>query len=482
VGKLPALGLACLAFYAAASVLSPGVAGLAGLTTALVWIVIWAAWRDRRADSAAARDRALEQHLPNDELPPTVAAFLTTLDGKLDLPAEIRADIRAELADHLEDSIAAITAEGLDPDRAPREAIARLGRPEELARQLRAAHQSTRRLLAGAAGGVFQAGAGAIGGYILGALLSWLGIIMLSVVYRTWRGPIDYLISGQPHIGFDDPNFTFNSFLPCFFACVAAFMAGRRSVREFARASRRSLGSLAPWWAAAGALVIGYLLTFVIAGRQSWLIVSIELLIPVAFAGGALITRRPTRPRFVTRHWRAIIVLWFLVGIIPFGLNVGVSSGTTQADGVAVDLTPIASAYDRVAPVLPGGDLVTVSNETSNGNHAQLSWQPVPGTSLAGFQDVRVEVWRAEMFDNIPDPAVGFVPDRAYSAPFAIIPAVRAAGQIGFDFDFSHLRNTRWLIFLTGVGPDGQRHRLAYPGTAQSSFYGTIWDWLTAAD
>jgi len=47
-------------------------------------------------------------------------------------------------------------AEGLDEERAAAEAIARLGRPEALARDLEAARRTTRRLLAGAAGGVFR--------------------------------------------------------------------------------------------------------------------------------------------------------------------------------------------------------------------------------------------------------------------------------------------------------------------------------------
>ena len=79
-----------------------------------------------------------------------ISAYLDRMTTELRLPAADVAEVRAELADHLHDSIASLEAEGFEPERAIREALGRLGPPAALGRQLRAAHQSTRRLLAGA--------------------------------------------------------------------------------------------------------------------------------------------------------------------------------------------------------------------------------------------------------------------------------------------------------------------------------------------
>ena len=96
-------------------------------------------------------------------LPAEIDEYLRRLGAGLDLPAHVRAEIASEMAGHFRDSIAAIESEGLDPERAAREAIARLGSPTELAAELTSAHRTTRRLLVGAAGGVFHASLGAAG-------------------------------------------------------------------------------------------------------------------------------------------------------------------------------------------------------------------------------------------------------------------------------------------------------------------------------
>jgi len=101
-------------------------------------------------------------------LPREVEEYLGHLDGALSLPDEVRADIAAEMAGHFRDSIAAIVAEGLDRERAAREAMARMGNPTELAAELSRAHRTTRRLLAGAAGGVFHGALGVAVGSLAG--------------------------------------------------------------------------------------------------------------------------------------------------------------------------------------------------------------------------------------------------------------------------------------------------------------------------
>jgi hypothetical protein len=111
--------------------------------------------------------------------------------------------------------------------------------------------------------------------------------------------------------------------------------------------------------------------------------------------------------------------------------------------------------------------------------------------ALSQFKDVRFEAWRAVRFDASPDIAE-WIPDPAYSAPYATAPAdfndvQFGAGRAQAEFDVGHVRTTEWIVFVTGIGPDGRRYRLNEPefnmggGPLESSFTGTIWQWLTAS-
>jgi hypothetical protein len=68
------------------------------------------------------------------------------------------------------------------------------------------------------------------------------------------------------------------------------------------------------------------------------------------------------------------------------------------------------------------------------------------------------------------------------SAPYATEPAVAIDQQLHLGIDLRRSRCSHWLIFLTGVGSDGARYRLAGPSSLHSSYTGTIWDWVTASD
>jgi hypothetical protein len=103
------------------------------------------------------------------------------------------------------------------------------------------------------------------------------------------------------------------------------------------------------------------------------------------------------------------------------------------------------------------------------------------GASLTGFTNLRFEAWRAVHDGRAPDFSLELVPNTAYSSPFAVRPASVRDGGLAVSFNMGHVRTTRWLVFLTGVGPDGHRYRLGWPDPWQTSFSGTIWDWVTTA-
>jgi hypothetical protein len=208
----------------------------------LLAILAGAIWLDH-AIQVRSRSSAPSSH--DSPLPPAAGDYLRSVETELDLPAGDRDSVRAELADHLADSIAAITAEGLDADRATREALARLGNPGELARSINAAHRSTRRLLAGAAGGVFEAGFGAVYGYVVAFLIMAIVAIVAGTALRPVLDAVSKALPGVSAAVAD----------PAVFGAVlwgAAFMAGRRSVQTLTRASRRGWGEVGRWWALAG--------------------------------------------------------------------------------------------------------------------------------------------------------------------------------------------------------------------------------------
>lgn len=72
-----------------------------------------------------------------------IHGYLARLRTHLRLDANIESDLVRELAAHVEDRTAALVATGVAPDRAEREAIVALGRPQTLAHLVRQAHNVT---------------------------------------------------------------------------------------------------------------------------------------------------------------------------------------------------------------------------------------------------------------------------------------------------------------------------------------------------
>ena len=476
-------GLAVLSLLAvaAAVIARPWEAGLLALILFAIWVVAAAIWLDRRDARREAVRLANQDHRPAPSLPEEAEAFLAALDGQLGLPGDLRAEVRAELSAHFEDSIAAIEAEGNDRDLAAREAVARMGRPDELARELRRAHQTNRRLLAGAAGGVFQAGIGVVWGYFLGLFLILIGAIVLAVLLNTvLKPPVDFL-AGHVQLEIDQSALAIGSVFGALVGLLAAFIAARRAVQECSRASRRTVRQVGPLWAIAGFLAIGYLVMFRVTAQQSWIAVALELLIPVAFAAGALVKTEARFPIATGRAFAAVVLVIVLTLplVLLAGLTVSGSGGQSwSTDNVKEDLV-----FDRIAPAWPtqGPPLVNSQGTAMGVPIIDDVWEVQDGPQLARFGDLRIELWRAERFAGTPDWVDDFVPASGYATPFATVPAVIDSNRMAVRFDLSHVRSTAWVILLTGVAPGGQRYRLGYSGPITTAFSGTVWDWLTAS-
>jgi hypothetical protein len=221
---------------------------------------------------------------------------------------------------------------------------------------------------------------------------------------------------------------------------------------------------------------------FRVTAQQSWLAVPVEILIPIAFAAGALVK---TEARFPIRTGRAIaavvivVVLTLPLVLLAGATSISVSGGQSwSTDNVKEDLI-----FDRVAPAWPtqGPPLVGSQGRAMGVPVIDEEWQVEDGPQLARFGDLRLELWRAERFAGTPDWVDDFVPASGYATPFATVPALVDGNGVAVRFDLSHVRSTAWVILLTGVAPGGQRYRLGYSGPITTAFSGTVWDWLTAS-
>jgi hypothetical protein len=459
--------------------------GLFATVAVLLILMAGSVWLDGRSGRREAKENEVERSAASRELPPAVEEFLSDLEGHLDMPGPVRAEIRLELADHLEDSIAAIESEGLDQDRATREALARLGRPEELARQLRHAHQSTRRLFAGAAGGVFQAGVGVVWGAFIGYAALVLAFVVGAILLNTaLKPPLDFLAAHLPHVSTEQQNLATGIAFGAASAWFPAFLAARFGARACSRLSRRSMKSVGRAWALVGLLGIGFVVLFVYTAQQSWLVVPLELLIPVAFVAGALFKTGST----ISIHGGkvAVAVAAVIAVVLPLGLFAVTSSSSGSpwiSDGKQESLR-----WDQVAPSWtdpttgPGIVGYASGNVSTSGFPGVIdrTFQVQDQATVAQFRDVRFELWRGVPFSGAPDWTMDYVPDPSYTTPFATQPATLVGGTIPVRFDVSHSRANRWLLFMTATGPDGRRYRLNWPEPITTSFNGTVWDWLTA--
>jgi hypothetical protein len=415
-----------------------------------------------------------------------ITAYLDRMTVALELPAGDVAEVRAELADHLLDSIATLEAEGFEREAAIREALGRLGPPAELGRQLRVAHQSTRRLLAGTGGGVFAAGGGFVLGYLGGMALA----IVLALVLAAAAALLTLVGVRLPDITSPGNGSAGNSLMLSVMLAVAAAVATRYAVRTSAGLSRRAPRRVAFVWTAAAVLVFGWWALFGIRGQQSWLGVAGELCIPVAAVAGAFVGIE--RPMPHVGRW-AIICSALSVGVLVLGLA-AVSGSSVVVTGQVHEYQPADLHLDTVAPAapaawLPAEDYVMTGGGGSQSSAADIDAQLVSQASnastslpfapvLTNWKDLRFEAWQALPIwsDSF---AMGI--DTSHRSPFAVQPAVLRGDSLQATFHFERMRDARsWWVVLTGVGPDGNRYRLGDGTGRETDFNGSAWDWLTA--
>jgi len=439
---------------------------LVGTTVALV------RWSERRLDPGAdARGLSGPAATEAD----AVASYLDRLKVSLTLPAADVAEVSGEIQDHLRDSIAALEDEGFVYLDAVIEALGRLGPAAELGRQLSSAHQSTRRLLAGAGGGVFAAAGGLVLGWIGGIALAYLVVICGALGF----GLLSRLALPVPDFG-SDGNVTVNSLMMAGSLLVGAAVSTRYAVHTSAGLSRRTPHSVAPFWAVAGAIAFAWLAVFEMRGPQSWPGFVACLCVPVVSIGAALVRIERTITHAV--RWA---LLAGLGGSLTLLASLGLMLAVTLADRSSPTVTASQAEPDMhfglVAPLAP--QVWLPDGTTTDGGWTQPSQESgttfyvdIDATELANWHDLRFEAWR-----GLDDNEAGL--DPGFSTPLVSQPAARDGTTVAATIHFERMRDaSSWWVFLTGLGPDGQRYRLGETlGGGSSIFYGSAWDWLTAS-
>jgi hypothetical protein len=410
------------------------------------------------------------------ERPATTDDYLARVATHLGLPEPHAGEVHDELAAHLDDATAALIAEGLTPEQAEREAIARLGSPEVLADALRGARQTRRRLLAGAAGGIWAAVGGGIGGTLIGYGLLMAVVLLIAVLGAILNRFIRFNWSVDP----DVPYQAWNTALAAGALCVGAFLGARRAVQATAARSLRSVRAIGPWWALGGAVVLGLWVLFILRMPLGWPAVAAELLIPASFAAGATVMIERPGPRIRMRHILLVAVVGFVLPVVLlYGASRQVSGALSEVGGgpyASVDEMWRAQHYDLIGRRPPDDVAAAFADGGSSFNDGLLTpyIDVSAAVDLSGWHDFRFEAWRR--------PAPGVIsPDPNFRTPFVTAPAVLEGTRFQATL---RVDRTPGVIFyglvLTGVGPDGERYLLSGPNGGQTAFVGTIWEWLTA--
>ncbi|HEX2754981.1 MAG TPA: permease prefix domain 1-containing protein [Candidatus Limnocylindrales bacterium] len=404
--------------------------------------------------------------------------YLERVAARLRMPADAERDVIDELRAHLDDARAALEAEGLDPDKAEREAMARLGSPDALGDDLRRTHHTRRRLIAAAGGGVWDGLKDAITGYIVGIIVVLIVFMGLGTLAQRLLGPASLNAFGGRGVETAYSGALFS---------IAAWWGARGLVRSMARRSLRRTAALRAPIALAGALPLTVLL-LVWPLHYNWGGIAAMLALPVSWAVAALTTPEPGRrsrwsfgrpsPRLLGGGAIAVFVVPLALYLIS-----PVTTVTTNQSWAADDVLArmpdqehwVALGYNVVAPTvvdLQRSRWTSTPFPDRNGNVAlSLDNDTIDWDELA---DLRAEAWAAlpsnRWVETLDPRAVGpyaVVPLQPWAATAAI---VSVGAKPGID---------AYLVFVTGVDrATGKRVAIGYPEGEEVAFTGTIVDWF----
>jgi hypothetical protein len=394
-----------------------------------------------------------------------IERYLERLNAELPLPHDLRAEVTEEIARHLADSTDALVAAGIERDAAEAAAIARLGTPRALARELSRSHRRGPRLLAAAGAGTF----GAVRDGLLGTLLGWFFVVLAVVLGQVVVSAIGHWLSIEVNLSWE-PGW--NTVITALGLNVGALAAGGAGVRAASRSGWRSPEEIRGAVVVVGGLVIAWIVLVATQYQLNWASVAVLMAAPVSFVAGTHFYRLgPPRPRTVA-------AALLLMGVIGVGSATLVHAVLTVGEPRSYSWSTLTHGYEVIAPWWqdPASEDPPAFIEGSvwgTEGSVMVSVDAASPALASNFHDLRLEAWRAEP----PGDGWRLLPDQ--TTPFATAPATRDGATIQGTLQFNRTPDVIWAqVVLTGIGPDGTRYLLNASGPEPTIFSGSVWDWF----
>ncbi len=403
---------------------------------------------------------------------PALGPYLDALEAALLLPHVERTEIRDEIGAHLSDVRAELIDSGLSADRAGEEAARRLGSPEVLARELTAARQ-TRRALVAAVGGATWATTGAA---LRGLILGLAGVTVAVMTAMLGMAVATRLLGDGTWTLWDAGWFTAIGVTA---AWVSAAFAGRTFVSVVARRSHRPTQQVRPWVAVIGGMLLAWAALAWFSAPQNVASVISLALVPTIFVAATLTASDRPIERSRSERLASLALLATLAVALPVLLWMLATPVTTQLSAVG---SPVpydsmeellhATGFDLPGRFVPDPPDLDSADSSMGGGFVTVSLGNA-SVVTARWHELRLEAWRA-------GPGGGTI-DRAFSAPFATAPLTARSGQLGGAVRVDRARDvSQWWIVVTGVAADGKRDVIDTVMGGNSTFTGSVLDWLTA--
>jgi hypothetical protein len=363
--------------------------------------------------------------------------FLAHVAARLDIPGDAAQEAIDELRGHLEDTAAGLREGGEPGVDAERRAVARMGDPDSLGRELTRSYRARRPLLSVIGGSVWAAGAEAVRAWFLVlivlAIAGLLGLVVATAILGALDRVYGSLLTGR-----------IASVSTVLLSVTAFASVGWTLPARITDLSGRPFERVRPVVAVAGFLASSAILWFAVNLELDDLLAVGLPVGPVAFllVAARAPEERPYRPGVLTA------VALGLALVVPTALlAIGSALAAPQSAGWTTDLSTLGITQEDAG--LEGID-ATVSWDTWNGGRAE--------TLDFGVQDItdgtprpdrlRAEVWRASVGDGV----------------LRLEPVPLVATEHAFGDDVS----LRWLMptlrtpvetvrTLVAVMPDGSR-------------------------
>lgn len=407
-----------------------------------------------------------------------VDAYLDRLASALPLPESERAAAVEEIAAYLADATAAMLARDVPYSAAQRQALQQLGHPERLAHDLAAAHRQPLHLLA-AAGTVLVVTVGtALRSFVVAWVLILLGALTLGLALAAARSVV-----GQQLLALDWSP-VLDGLLPALVGAVTAYAIGRAVVRPASVAARRVPDQVRPVVLLLGSVIMAMIGLASIEARWTPPTALLMATLPAWFALGVL------HPDLVPRwspggRLTATAVLGLLVVGLGLTLALGTALSTSDA-GVESRTFDPSEEYAKIGPFVSLEHPPLAVDDGSSSAGGFQGPGPVTiertgtirsSTVLAGWTDLRLEVWRGPADE--PNPSLI---DQTASEPLATAPLLVDGRHVNGEITFRPLTDrTFYYVAITGRDTVGQRWQLAWPSAEFWQWRGTPLQLLQSA-